>query len=223
MSLILALDGATRRCGAWLVSDDTILAGRESGGDRGQAVSLTTMTRDVLRQAGIAVPALHVVAATVGPGSFTGIRAALALAHGLCLGADLPLVGVTLGEAIAELYRYYAEPLASPSRELWIATDSRRGRIFLERGSLAEAFPLDALPHPAGPVAIAGDQSVPVAAQLAAQGFDIMLTDLRQPDGVAIARAALKRLHGELPPRLALPLYIDAPAVRLPDSHSVYP
>ena len=45
---------------------------------------------------------LDLVAVTVGPGSFTGIRAALALAHGLALAAGVPVIGVTVGEALAD-------------------------------------------------------------------------------------------------------------------------
>jgi len=207
---VLALDGALRRCGAWVVSGETILAGREADGERRQAAHLSAMARDVLAATGLTAGDLGLIAVTVGPGSFTGIRAALALAHGLALGAGVPVVGVTLGEALAESVEDHL------GRELWVATDSRRGRVFLERGQKAEAFPVDFLPVPDGPVAIAGDQAMAVAVQLAAKGYDIMLTDARVPDGIAITRAAVKRQAGGLSERCALPLYIDAPEVRLP-------
>ena len=51
------------------------------------------------RQGG--VTGLDAVAAVVGPGGFTGIRAALALAEGIGLGAGIPVIGVTTGEALA--------------------------------------------------------------------------------------------------------------------------
>ena len=41
------------------------------------------------------------VAVTVGPGGFTGLRAAIALARGFALGWGVPCLGVTLGEAFA--------------------------------------------------------------------------------------------------------------------------
>ena len=81
---------------------------------------------------------------TVGPGSFTGIRAGLALAHGIALAAGVPVVGVTVGEALADSLPYLGE------RQLWVAIDSRRGRVFLERDDTVVATPLDALPTPDG-------------------------------------------------------------------------
>jgi len=50
---VLALDGALRRCGAWVVSGETILAGREADGERRQAAHLSAMARDVLAATGL--------------------------------------------------------------------------------------------------------------------------------------------------------------------------
>ncbi|MBV8458214.1 MAG: tRNA (adenosine(37)-N6)-threonylcarbamoyltransferase complex dimerization subunit type 1 TsaB [Acetobacteraceae bacterium] len=212
MDPALVLDGALRRCGAWIVSGGTAHASREAVGDRDQAVLLAAMVRDLLAETQLAAASLDLIAVIIGPGSFTGIRAALALAHGLGLGGGIPVIGVTVGEAIVE-----ALP-PDPHRQLWIATDSRRGRVFLERRSRAESFALETLPTPDGPVAIAGDQAVPVAAILAARDFDVVLTEIRQPDAMAILRAAVKRAQGDLPQRAPQPLYIDAPEVRFPAS-----
>src|SRR6202012_4099015 len=123
----------------------------------GHAALLPVMARDVLGEAAMTAESLDLVAVTVGPGGFTGIRAGLALAHGIALAAGVPVVGVTVGEALAESLPFLAD------RQLWVAIDSRRGRVFLERGSTVMATPLDALPMPEGRVALAGDAAVTVA------------------------------------------------------------
>jgi tRNA threonylcarbamoyl adenosine modification protein YeaZ len=208
--LILALDSALARCSAGLVRDDTLLAARQQEAGRGQAALLPVMAQVVLDEAGVAATALDLVAVTVGPGSFTGIRAGLALGHGLALGAGVPVIGVTVGEALADALPFLG------IRQLWSTIDSRRGRIFLERDGTVVACALDALPEPQGPVAVAGDAAVAVAARLAARNADVMLTDARLPLVRHVAMVAARRHAGSLPPRAAQPLYVDPPEAKLP-------
>ena len=210
MRHILALDSSLTRCSAAVVQDEQVLAEQQADLQRGQAARLPVMADAVLRAAGLAAADLDLVAVTVGPGSFTGIRAGLALAHGLALAANRPLVGVSVGEALAEALPDIA------GRSLWSAIDSRRGRVFLEREGGLTAFLLDALPDPPGPVALAGDAAIEVAARLAARGHDVMLTGARRPTPLSVALAARRRASGQLPPRSAQPLYVDPPEARLP-------
>ncbi len=205
---ILTLDSALARCSAALVTDGTVLAHRVHDAARGHAALLPVIVRDILAEAG--APSFDLVAVTVGPGSFTGIRAGLALAQGLALASDMPIVAVTVGEALA----FGLQP--PTGRALWIATDSRRGRVFLERDGAVAAFDLTALPRPSGPVALAGDAGHIVAAWLAAKDIDVMLTNARLPGPEGIAAAAEARRLGALPALAAQPLYIDPPEAKPP-------
>ena len=207
---ILALDAALARCAAAVVVDCEVLASRQTGATQGHAGLLPVMARDVLAEAVVAAPSLDFVAVTVGPGSFTGIRAGLALAHGIALAAGVPVVGVTLGEAFADSLPRLGE------RHLWVAIDSRRGRVFLERGDMVVTTMLDALPEPAGKLAVAGNAAAAVAARLAARGVDVMLTDARLPIARHVAMAAECRFRGTLRPLPAQPLYVDPPEARVP-------
>jgi tRNA threonylcarbamoyladenosine biosynthesis protein TsaB len=207
---ILALDAALARCSAAIVVDGEVLAGRQHDTARGHAALLPTLAQAVLTEAGLAPPQLDLIAVTVGPGSFTGLRAGLALAHGIALAAGAKLVGVSVGEALAEALPHLGR------RTLWSAIDSRRRRIFLERDGQVAALALDDLPRPEGPVAVAGDAAIAVAARLAAREVDVMLTDARLPLARHIALVGARRLAGELPPRAAQPIYVDPPEARLP-------
>ncbi len=208
--LILALDCALARCSAGVVADGVLSAGRQQDAGRGQAALLPVMAASVLDEAEIAATDLDLVAVTVGPGSFTGIRAGLALAHGIALAAGVPVVGVTVGEALADALPHLG------GRRLWTAIDSRRGRVFLEQDGAIFACGLDELPAARGRIAVAGDAAIAVAARLAARGTDVMLTDARLPTARHVAMAGARRLAGALAQLPAQPLYVDPPEARLP-------
>lgn len=213
---LLALDGSLARASAALWVEGRVAARRAAAGDRVQPTALPTMAEDLLAEA---ERRLDGVAVVVGPGSFTGLRAAIALAEGIALGLGLPVLGVTTGEALAA-----ALPDAlRETREVWAAVDTKRGRMALERiprGGWVAGPPVllaeREMPGPSGPVAAAGDAAPLVAARLLARGLDAILTDSRLPDAGAAARVAALRLAGRIPPRGAAPLYQEPPAVRGP-------
>lgn len=204
---VLALDAALSRCSAAVVIDDAVVAIRQEGGQRGHAAILPVLIDEVLAAT---ERAIDLVAVTIGPGGFTGLRAALSVAHGVALASGRPIVGVTVGEALVDSLPHFGE------RELWVAIDSRRGHIFLERNGGVQSVALDALPPAGGPLAVAGDAAIVVAARLAARGDNVMLTDARQPLPRHIAVVGRRRFAGDLPPCAAQPLYVDPPATRLP-------
>lgn len=206
---ILALDAALSGCSAGVVGPNGVLAERRATGDRGQVAALPMMVQSVLSQAGVAPGRLAMVAVTVGPGSFTGIRSALSLAHGIALAAKVPLVGVTVGEALA---------VPDHGRLQWVAVDTRRGRVFLECGTGITTEALDALPLPFGPVSLAGDAAIAVASRLAAHGADVLLLPARMPMPAGVAAAARRRVGTGPDFRPVQPLYVDPPEVRLAKS-----
>ena len=201
---ILALFSAFGGAAAGLVSDGAVIRQASLAAEHGLAAALPAMVHDLLAEA-----SPDLIAVTVGPGSFTGLRAGLALAQGLALGGGVPAIGVTTGEAFAVA----ATPLIG-RRVLWTATVARRGRVFIENAQGAQGHPDTALPMPAGPVAVCGNAANAVAAALAARGGDVMLTALRRPGLVEIAAVALRRAAGEMPPVELLPFYVDAPEAR---------
>jgi len=199
--LVLALD-ASASCAAALVENDSVRAEYRLDGPR-QTAALPDLVRRLLAEG---MPDL--VGVTVGPGSFTGLRAALSLAHGIGLGLGVPVIGVTVAEALAD-----ALP-ALGGRCLWVALGSGRGRVFLDTGDGMGAVDPRHPPPAAGRIALAGDAAISVAASLAARGDDIMLTDARRPLPRHVAVVARRRHVGELSPLAAQPLYVDPPEAR---------
>ena len=87
--MILAIDSASAACTAALLSlDGTIIAERHEDIGRGHAERLMPMIDEMI---GDHVPAQILVGG--GPGSFTGLRVAIAAAHGMAIGWSVPLAG----------------------------------------------------------------------------------------------------------------------------------
>lgn len=193
MTRILTLDASMAVGSAGLVENEVLLGSRSVESD---LAALPSLVEELLADHGRSV---DLVAVIVGPGSFTGLRASIALAHGIGLAAGAPVLGVTVGAAFP----------AVEGRPVWAVVDSKRGRAFLERDGRVESVGLEALPMPSGPIALGGDAALPAGERLAGRGADIRLLTPSTPEPLGIARAALA---GRTAP--AQPIYVDPPAAR---------
>ena len=206
MTAVLAISSAYGGCEAAIISDQANIVMRTRE-EIGLAAALPALIENLLDQVG---RNLGLVSVVVGPGSFTGLRAGIAVAAGIGVGLGIPVVGVTVAEALRD---------ALPDlggRTLWTAVEARRTRVFIDFGEGFRGWQTDALPHAGSHVAVCGNAANMVAGTLAARGADVMLTAARAPKAEHVARLGLRRLAGGLPPLAAEPLYVDAAEARLP-------
>ncbi len=97
---LLALDTAGPRCSVALMVDGR-LTELDAPAERVQAESVLPMVERLLAEAGLGLKGLDAIAFGRGPGAFTGLRVATAVAQGLAYGAGLPVVPVSDLAALA--------------------------------------------------------------------------------------------------------------------------
>ena len=125
---LLAIDTATRACSAAVWVDGQVVAQRFEEMARGQSEALMPMVTEVMAEAGVAFDALDLLAATVGPGAFTGLRIGLAAARGMALALSIPCVGVTTLEAVAD----GVPPAEREGRNVLAALDAKRADLYVQ-------------------------------------------------------------------------------------------
>ena len=92
--MLLAIDTATRNASVALYDDAHVWAEHTWVSDRNHTIELMPMIAQMFAQQRIAPADLKGLAATIGPGSFTGMRIGLSVAKGFSLSLGIPLVGI---------------------------------------------------------------------------------------------------------------------------------
>ena len=113
MAQILAIDTSTGPCSVAIWSEGRITAYIENAKPVMQSASLIPMVEEALAKSVLRYSDLTLVACTVGPGSFTGIRVGLASARGIAFAAGIPSAGYTTLEVMAYAARKKEETILS--------------------------------------------------------------------------------------------------------------
>jgi len=222
--VVLAFDSAGSACSVAVAVGDTILCAERILTVHGQAEALLPMVDAAMRKAAVPPAGLDLIATTVGPGSFTGIRVGLAAARGIALATRAQLIGVTGFEAVAASL---APP--NPDRSLFhlITLESRREDLYVQLfdhlcGPLGE--PAAVMPAVLGETVngaigtarllITGDAAQRAALALSDRPHTFVLEGAA-PDAVGVLRAALCRWRLRELGDLARPLYLRPPDVTL--------
>jgi tRNA threonylcarbamoyladenosine biosynthesis protein TsaB len=214
---ILALDAALDGFSAALddgVQVSSVRTGRPDALEAGLG-----RIEELLAAGGVRLRELDRLAVGIGPGSFTGVRIAIAYAKSLAYAGGLPLVGVSSYDAL--------EPEGAPLPVLTVVR-GRRGVIcarLRDAGSAATACGTVAavldrllLGEP-GPVHIAGNTE-DVLSEIDERGWTVRALPPRAAvPAVAIAQLARTRVPSPTPHALA-PDYGEAPAVSVPKLRS---
>ncbi|MCD9033914.1 tRNA (adenosine(37)-N6)-threonylcarbamoyltransferase complex dimerization subunit type 1 TsaB [Luteimonas sp. Y-2-2-4F] len=214
---LLAFETATEACSVALLVDGEVRERFEVAPRRHAELALP-WAGALLAEAGVARAQLDAIAVGRGPGAFTGVRLGIALAQGIALALDRPVVPVsTLATLAAPALR------AAPAHGVLAAIDARMGEVYAaayrDRQGVPEALgpervaPPDGVPLPEGDAWIGvGTGFAAVQGALAAR----LAPRLALADAAALPRAAetarlAARLYAEgggLAPEAVEPAYL---------------
>jgi tRNA threonylcarbamoyladenosine biosynthesis protein TsaB len=207
--IVLGLDTCLNACSVAVLDGARVLAHRSEVMARGHQERLAPMAEGAMADAGLPFSRLARVGATIGPGSFTGLRVGVAFAKGLASALAIPALGVGVLEALAA----EADGLAAA------VVDARRDQVYLqifEDGSPLMAPDVLALGTAAARlVELAGGRAITLVGPGAALLADVAPgARLMTPEGCDARLVA--RLAGERAVTPIRPLYLRAPDARLP-------
>ena len=216
MSDFLAFDTATEHLSIALQVGARVWLHEGAGGAQA-SITLIPSIMGLLGQAGVGLRDLDAIAFGRGPGAFTGLRTASAVAQGLAFGAGLPVLAIDSLLAVAEDARIGAQP-----QQVWVVMDARMGEVYAALYAFADdVWRTRTEPMLATPEALAArwqDEPPEVVAGSALVAFPALLqacagarlAPLAQPRASAMLplASALWAQGGAVDAAHALPLYV---------------
>ncbi|MBE6635469.1 MAG: tRNA (adenosine(37)-N6)-threonylcarbamoyltransferase complex dimerization subunit type 1 TsaB [Ruminococcaceae bacterium] len=204
--ITLAFDSTARAASVAVTDSDRLLGLYNIDNGLTQSELLLPMAEDLLRSLKLSFSDVELLAASVGPGSFTGVRIGTALVKGIAFGKGIPCASVSTLRALAENLRGI-EGIIVP------VMDARRSQVYTaifryKDGDLSRltedlAISIDELSRMLAefsgwPVYLVGDGYRVAAAGISKNGIDLRETPelLRCENAYSVARVAVQ-MHNE--------------------------
>jgi tRNA threonylcarbamoyladenosine biosynthesis protein TsaB len=172
---LLAIEASANQLSIAVMVDGEVVAARQHLAAHGHVVDIVPLSIQTVKDAGMTFEAMTHVVAGCGPGSFTGIRVALAAAKGFCMAHKATGVGVSGLQALAHAATHVAPVATTPCLVL---ADTRRGPLY------AQIF--DATAQPMGKIFEAPIQQLPYLIETKIAGSDLRVVGTER---MAVANA----------------------------------
>lgn len=199
--LILAIEASAKAASVALCRDEFLIAESYQNSGMTHSATLMPMCEALLKNCGVSLKEVDLIAVANGPGSFTGLRIGISTAKGLAWANETPCVGVSTLEAMAW-------NLCGIEGVVCCAMDARRQQVYNANFLLTEEKPIRLTPDRAialadlfsadngeqRPTLTAGDGAELCARYVEKQGARLRLAppNLRFQHAYGVARAALE-------------------------------
>ena len=220
--ITLAFDTSAKVASAAVLDGERTLASYSIDNGLTQSELILPMAEDMLKKLGLSYSELGLLATSVGPGSFTGVRIGVSLVKGIAFGKDIPCVGVSTIEALAENLRGlsgYIIPVMDARRsQVYTATFYSDGEELIRKTedravSLTELA--EELKSVNENVYLVGDGYEVARKALLSLGIKLSATptELRNENAASVARVAVrKKESGQTVSDLEIsPVYLRMP------------
>ena len=111
--LLLALDTSTRQASVALCTEKMLAGEYAWQVGNNHSIELLERIRRLVTECGQTMQSLEAIAVATGPGSFNGLRVALATAKALSFALRIPLVGVSTLDVIAAQQQQWSGPICA--------------------------------------------------------------------------------------------------------------
>ena len=111
--LLLALDTSTRQASVALCSEERLYGEHTWQAGNNHSVEMLEHVQRLFAEGGVTLSAVEGLAVALGPGSFNGVRVAVATAKTLAFALGKPLVGISTLEIGAAQHQQWPGPVCS--------------------------------------------------------------------------------------------------------------
>lgn len=183
---ILALESSAAAASAAVCEDEELIAQSLQRTGLTHSATLLPMLEDLLKNAGLALADMDLLAVAAGPGSFTGLRIGVSALKGLAWALDKPCAACSTLESMAWQVAHLE------GAELCPVMDARRNQVYNARFAVQDS----------APVRLAGDRAVSLA-ELLAEVKNSPKTQILVGDGAELCHTAFQ--EAGVPVRIAPP------------------
>ena len=200
MALILSIETSTNVCSVAIHEDGRLLAQQLHEVEKSHSSLLPGIALEICQEAGLSTQALHAIAVSEGPGSYTGLRIGISTAKGFAYALHLPLIAVPTLDIMLEAVRgkfkgdhNLCTMMDARRMEVYTKMENQQGEIIWEvQPKILDehAFEgIDAITYVFG-------NGMPKFQQICTQENLIFIDDI-VPDAVNMGRIAFERYQRE--------------------------
>lgn len=209
---ILALDTSTEHCSIALSLSGHIISKDILAGQRHSEL-LLPMLHELLAANNLTLSQFDGIAFGAGPGSFTGLRIACGVAQGLSYATNIPLIGVSTLEALAQKSR---------DNKIIATLDARMGEIYhaayINAGNHWKTVSKPTVCLPQNAPTLPGDNWVGCGS-----GFDVYYPELSHLYGEQLHDTQLGLYpHASEVAQIAVTKFANSPDILLMDAAPIY-